>query len=167
MQLAQAEPVRVLDDHQGGVGNIHTHFDDGGSHHHIRFSPGKGCHGGLLLRALHLAMEQGDPQVREHRLLQGFRPDCGGLQAQLLVFLHGRTDHKALIPLRHVLADESIDPGTVALVYQEGIHRFPAGRQLVQNGHLQIAVHQQGQGPGDGSGGHHQQMGVRPLGGKL
>ena len=67
----------------------------------------------------------------------------------------------------HLLADEGIDTSPVALSYQEGIHRFPSGRQFVYNRHVKIAVHQQRQGSGDRRCGHDQQMGIMTLGGKL
>ena len=68
--------------------------------------------------------------------------------------------------LLHLAADKSVDSDPVALPHQEGIHLLPSRRQLVQHGHLQIAVHQQRQRPGDGGGRHNQQMGVVPLGGQ-
>ena len=81
VQLAQTEPVGVLNDHQRGVGNVHAHLDDRGRHHDIRFPTGEGRHGRFLFRTLHLSVEQSDAQVGENRLLQGLRPDGGGLDA--------------------------------------------------------------------------------------
>ena len=71
------------------------------------------------------------------------------------------------MPFLHLLADEGVDPGPVALSHQEGLHRLPSRGQLVQNGHVQIPVHQQRQGAGDGCGGHHQQVRVLPFGGQF
>ena len=67
----------------------------------------------------------------------------------------------------HLLADKGIDPGPIAFAHQEAVHLLPSGGQLIQDGHIQITVHDQRQGPGNGRGGHHQQMGVRTLGGQL
>ena len=167
MELAQTEPVRVLDHHQGSVGHIHANFDDGSGHQHIRLALGKAGHNLLLLHPLHLAVEQGHPQVREDGLLQGLCPGGGGLHVQLLVLLHRRAHHKALVPFGYLLADEGVDPGPVALPYQEGLHRLPSRGQLIQHGDLQVAIHQKGQGPGDGRCRHDQQMGGLSLGGKL
>ena len=66
-----------------------------------------------------------------------------------------------------MLADKGIDPGAVALPYQECIHRLPSGRQLVQYGNVQISIHQQRQSSGNGGCGHDQQMGIGTLGGQL
>ncbi len=48
----------------------------------------------------------------------------------------------------------------------EGLHRLPSGGQLVDDGHVQVPVQDQGQRPGDGGGGHDQDVGVVPLGGQ-
>ena len=66
-----------------------------------------------------------------------------------------------------MLADKGIDPGTVAFIYQEGIHIFPSRGTLIQNGHFQIAVHQQCQRSGNRRCGHNQQMGILTLGGQF
>ena len=48
-----------------------------------------------------------------------------------------------------------------------GFNGHPAGGQLVQNGHVQIAVHQQAQGAGNGGGAHDQQVRRAGLAGQL
>ena len=131
MQLAQAEPVGILNHHQGRVGHVHPHLDDRSCYHHIRFAPGKGSHGGFLLRALHLPVEQSNPQIGKNRLLKGFRPGGGCLDPQLLIFLHRRADHKTLVAFPDLLADKGVDAGAVALPHKECVHRFSAGGQLV------------------------------------
>ena len=68
------------------------------------------------------------------------------------------------MPLVYLLTNEGIDPGAVAFRYQEGVHGLTAGGQLIQNGHIQIAVHNQRQGPGNGGGGHDQQVGIIAFG---
>ena len=32
VELGKAEPLRVLDDHDGGVGHVYAHFNDRGGH---------------------------------------------------------------------------------------------------------------------------------------
>ena len=87
-------------------------------------------------------MQKGDPQIRKHGLLKRLRPGGGCFDPQLLILLHRRTDHEALVPFRNLLADKGIDPGTVALSHQKRVHRFPPGGQFVQNRYIQIAVHE-------------------------
>ena len=78
VQLGKTEAVGVLDHHQGGIGHIHTHFNDGGGHQNVAFAPGKGAHNGILFCALHSAVEQADFQVGENGGLQGFCPQFSG-----------------------------------------------------------------------------------------
>ena len=167
MQLGQTEAVGILNDHQGGIGNVHTHFNDGGGYQNISLTGSEGCHHCFLFRTLHLPVKQQYAQVRKYGFLQGFSPNLSGFDAQFFVFLHRRANHKALMSLGHLLAQEGVDAGAITFIYKEGIHRLPSGGQLVQNGHIQIAVHNQRQCPGDGGGGHHQHMGVAALGGQF
>ena len=166
VQLGKAEAIGVLNHHQRGVGHIHTHFDHRGSHQHIRLTLGESSHHRLLFRTLHLAVDQGNAQIRKYGFLQGFCPNFRGFNIQFSVFFHRRAHHKALVTFLYMHADEGVDPGSVGLIHQEGIHRLSAGRQFVENGYFQIAVHQKGQGSGDGCRRHNQQVRIHTLGGK-
>ncbi len=44
VELRQAKTLRVLDDHQGGIGNIDTHFNDRRRYEYLRFCPLKTSH---------------------------------------------------------------------------------------------------------------------------
>ena len=44
VQLAQTEPVGVLDDQGVGVGNVQTGFDDGGAYQHLNLALRHGLH---------------------------------------------------------------------------------------------------------------------------
>ena len=166
MELAQAEALRVLNDHERGVGHVHPHLDDGGGHQHIQLPPVEGAHHVLLLPGLHPAVDKAHPQLGEHPLPQ--LPGVGGHRLQIhagavlptaAVFLHRRAHDIHLPPLAYLLADKAVHPRPLVLPHQEGVHRGAARRQLVHDGHIQIAIDDQGQGPGDGSGGHNQDMG--------
>ena len=161
MQLAQAEALGVFHHHQRGVGHVHTHLHHGGGHQNIRLAAGKGRHDGLLLLGLHLAVKYRDPQVREGLLLQGLCIGRHGLAlvGQLVAVAHQRADDEHLMPLLHLLADEAVQPRPIPLVHGEGAHPLPSRRQLVNDGHIQIAVDDQRQRPGNGCGRQHQHMG--------
>ena len=81
----------------------------------------------------------------------------------MVVLPHQRADDEHLMPLGHLLADEGIQPLAVFLPHGEGVHPLPSGGQLVDDGHVQIAVDDERQRPGDGGGGQHQHMGGRGL----
>ena len=112
-------------------------------------------------------MDQQHPQIGKHRLLQGLRPNLGRLDAQLFVFLYRGADHKALVAFGGMLADEGIDAGTHILAHQEGVNRLTAGGELVQNRNIQVAIHDERQGAGNGCGRHDQHMGAAALGRQL
>ena len=164
VQLGKAETVCILNDHQCGVGYVHTDLNDRGCNHHIRFPPCKGGHGFFLLGRLHLTVEQRNPKIGKYGFLQGFCPNCGCFDAQIFIFFHSGTHHKALVTLCHLLTDKGIDTGAVALSHQEGIHRFPPWGQFINDRNIQIAVHQQRQCPRNWRCRHHQQVGIFSLG---
>ena len=112
-------------------------------------------------------MQQGDAQIREHIVLQRLRPLLRGLErlaAVSAVVLDGRADDEALVALGCLLAHEGIQPRAVALVDQERLDRLAAGRQLVDDGNVEIAVDDQSQRARDGRGGQQQQVRLRALG---
>ena len=166
MELGKAKALRVLNDHDGGVGHVHPHLDDGGGHQNVRLSGGKGGHDGVLLPGLHLAVDEGYPQVREYLRLEHFGVGGDGLPlvGQLVVLLHHRADDIGLPPLRRQLAEKLVHPGVVAAGDGVGLNGLAAGGQLVDDGHVQVPVQNEGQGPGNGGGGHDQGVGMAALG---
>ena len=62
-----------------------------------------------------------------------------------------------------LFADKGVDPGPLVLPHQEGVDALAARGQLVDDREVQVPVEDQGQGPGNGRGGHDQQMGVPAL----
>ena len=186
MELGQAESLGVFHQHETGVGDVHTHLDDGGGDQHLHLSRREGGHDLVLLGGLHFSVHEGHGQIGKpllqlggvlYRCLHGhggafFGYGGGGLLPSeisgqgdeggvlLLGLLHGGADHVDLTTLGNVLADEGIQAGAVALVHHEGVHPLTAGRHLVNAGDVQVSVHHQGQGTGDGGGGHDEKMGV-------
>ena len=99
---------------------------------------------------LHLAVEYRHPQVREGLLLQLFGVGRDGLPlvGEGITVPHQWADDEHLMTLLHLLAQEGVDPWTVALPQGKGIHLLPSRRQLVDDRHIQIAVDHQCQRPG-------------------
>ena len=164
VELAQAEALRVLHDHQRGVGHVHPHLDHRGGHQNVCLAGGKGGHNAVLVFRLHFSVDAGDAQLGEGEG-QLFGVLLGGLQLdrQIFVFLHHGADHKDLTALAHLLADKAVEPLPVALVHGKGVHLLPPGGQLVDDRHVQIAVDNQGKSAGNGRCGHDQHMGPLPL----
>ena len=68
-------------------------------------------------------------------------------------------DEVSLPALVQVLFHIAKGPLALSRVDEVGLDLLPARGQLVQNGDVQVAVHHQRQGAGDGGGAHHQQVG--------
>ena len=63
VQLRQPEAPRAQDDHDGGVGHVHTHLDDRRAHQHVRLAGGVGGHGRGLLGRRQLPVQQPQPEA--------------------------------------------------------------------------------------------------------
>ena len=146
MQLREAETLGVLDDHQRRVRHIHADLDDRRRDENVRLPGGEGGHAGVLVLGLHAAVDAGDAVLRK-RPLQHLRVLLGGFElgGDIVRVFDLRADDKYLTPLTDELVDEGVEPRAVALVHAHGLHRLPSGRQLVDDRHVQIPVHQQRQ----------------------
>ena len=65
VELRQAEPLGVLDDHHAGVRDVDPDLDDGGRHEHVHLAGREGGHRRVArVRAL-LAVDEADAQRRQ------------------------------------------------------------------------------------------------------
>jgi hypothetical protein len=62
VELREAEPLGVLDDHDGRVRHVDADFDDGGRHERIEAMPGEVAHHRLLVARLEPAVQQAEPE---------------------------------------------------------------------------------------------------------
>ena len=85
-------------------------------------------------------------------------------QIELLALLHQGQHHVGPLAQGHLLAHQL--PGFLALAgsQQAGADRSAARGKLIDLAHIQIAVDREGQGAGDGCGGHREQVGLQSLG---
>jgi len=82
VQLREAKAVGILDDHDGGVGNVDANLDDGRSDQNIEFVVAESAHGLVLLCRLQRAVNQAQAQVGEDLAAQPFVFDGGGFSDQ-------------------------------------------------------------------------------------
>lgn len=119
MQLGDAEPVGIDDDHHGCVGHVDADLDDGGGHEHVDVAATERIHHGLLLRRRHPTVQQRDAQALQLVVMQPFeRLLCAG-HLQLLALLDERAHHV----------------------------RLPTGGDLVAHGGPRTLLHQRPVGP--------------------
>ena len=65
MQLRDAEPIGLHDDHRGGVGNVDADLHHRGGHEHVDLPGREGLHDRVFLLPGHLAVQDLDPQAVE------------------------------------------------------------------------------------------------------
>ena len=56
VELGEAEAVGMLDDHHGGVGNVHAYFNYGGGDQDLNFVAAKLVHDGIFFVVLQAAV---------------------------------------------------------------------------------------------------------------
>ncbi len=101
MQLRQSEALGVLDDHDRGVGNVDTHFDDGGGDEHVDLAAAKLAHHAGLVGPPHPAGEQPDTQLREDLGAQSLVLAGGRSCLRGLGLVYQRTHDVALLAVAH------------------------------------------------------------------
>ena len=82
----------------------------------------------------------------------------------LLIFINGGADHHNLPTLSNLLFHEAVDALAHILAHGKGVYGLSAGRQLVYNRNVQIAVYHKSQGAWNGCCGHYKYMGTFSLG---
>ena len=70
VELGETETVRVFDDHDRGVGNIHPDFDDRGRDQSVDFAPSKAIHDRFTLITLQATVHGGATLALEVAIFQ-------------------------------------------------------------------------------------------------
>ncbi len=139
MQLRQAQPFSVVDDHQAGVGHINADLDHRGRHQQLNQTIAEALHDDFLVGRLEPAMHQINAQLRQ-RLAQCCGGLLGGLRHQLLGFLDdgahpvGLATGRAGIgqPLDHLRATLAAD--------DHGGDRLAPGRQFINHRYRKTGI---------------------------
>ena len=63
VELAQSEPVRVLDHHDGGIGHVDPDLDHGRGNEHVDVAGAESRHRLLFVRGTKLTVDQPDPKT--------------------------------------------------------------------------------------------------------
>ena len=91
MELREAEALCVLDHHQGCIGNVDAHLDDGGGDENLGEARDEVLHDGILLGSGHRTVHEADGEVGQ-ALLKVVAADGRGCEVELVAFLDERTD---------------------------------------------------------------------------
>ena len=157
VQLRQAQPLGILDDHERGVGHVHADLDDGGRHQQLCLAALERRHDFFLFRRLHAPVDQRHLEFGQ-RFVQGLRRIRCRLQFQCLRFLDQRTDPISLAAGGAGVADAAHDIGAARGGNRHGLDRLAARRQFVNHRYVQIGVEALRQRARNGRGGHDQLM---------
>ena len=153
VELGQAQALRVFDDHQAGVGDVHPDLDDRGGHQQVQLPRSEGAHDRLALRPLDAPMDQPNPQLGEAfaQLAGGL---LGGLTLQGLGLFDQSADPVGLPSLGAGPPDALDDLVAAAVGEGHGRDGGAARGQLVDDRKVQVGVDRHGERPGYGGGGH-------------
>ena len=160
MELEQPEPLRVLDDHDGGGRDVDTHFDDRRGHQHVDLTGAERGHRGLLVGGGHLPVEQTEPEAVQLLGREPFELLRGGARFELLGTFDEWAHHVRLPAQGHLAADARVDGGALERAGPDhlGHDGRPARRQLTELGLVEIAVDEHGGGARDGRRRHHEHV---------
>ena len=157
MQLRKPHAFGVLDHHQAGIWHIDADFDHRGRHQQLQLIGAEAGHHLLFLGRFHAAVQQTDLQVWKRLLQVGIGVERG-LQLQAFGFLDQRADPVGLPALAAGLVDALQHFVAARFGHQLGDDRRAAGRQLVDDRHIQIGVIAHGKRARDRRRAHHQLM---------
>ena len=164
MELGEAEPFGALDHYHRGIGDIDTHFDDGGGDKDVCPAGRESIHVQFLdFRGL-LAVDNGHLVLRKRKSCDNLLITCFQIAVvHLFAFEYQRIDNENLTSLGNLVFHEVVQHGLFAFSDEDGLHRFPARRHLVYHGDVKVAVESHRQSPRDGCGCHHKDVRRNPV----
>ena len=157
VQLGEAETFGVLDDHDGGVGNVDADFDDGGGDEDLRFVVPEGLHDSVLFFAGEAAVEQAELELGKDFFGKAFVFFHGGFQFQFR-FFDDRIDDVALAAGGDFAAERFPHAGEMRFGGHVGFDGSSARGKFVENGNVKIAVERERKRARDGRGGENENV---------
>ena len=162
MKLRKPEPFCVLNEHDGGVRDIDSNFDDGRGDEYVTLTRRKCGHRLFLLFAFEPAVKECDAvsckNCRQFLEALGsrFQIDFFGL------FNYG-IDDIGLMSLFQFASNHFVNALGVALHDMDGSDWRPTGGHLINDGEIEIAVQRHSQCPGNRSCRHNERIGIFTL----
>ncbi len=164
VELGQTKTLGMLDDDDAGLRHVHADLDHGGGDEELRLAGGEGGHGGVLLGALHAAMDQ--PDARAEMRGEIGEPRLGGGEVGGLGFVHQRTDPIDPAPLAQRMAEPLHHLVQAFRGDGAGVDRLAARRLLAQLADIHVAEIGEHQRARDRRRRHHQHVDRLALGGE-
>src|SRR6266851_2509212 len=158
MKLRETEAVRVLDDHDAGIGHVYAYFDDRGCDKDIKLLVAVTAHDLVFIRRFHCAMQQAKAQVGENMIAKAFVLYRHRFDGQRFRFLDQWADDESLATFRDLLRDDFIGFVTASAGAPAGDDLLSTRRELVDHRNVEIAIEGQRKSTRDRCGRHDQHM---------
>src|ERR1700687_2898958 len=157
VELGESEALRVFNDHDGGVGDVDAYFHDGGGNEDLGFVFAEALHDFFFFVAGEAAVEQAKLELWKNVSRQALVFFHGGFQLELR-FFDDRINDVALVSVRDFTAQKLPNAGEMLLrAHARGDGRAP-GRQLIENGNVEVAVKSKRQRARDGRRRQHENV---------
>ena len=166
MELGKTEAVRVFNHHQRRIRHVHTDLHDRGRDKNVRLSARERAERRIFVRLLHFAVQKAYTPVGEDGLLKRFCEALGGFETVQVGFLDCGADDIDLMARLALFFNKGVQPLTLVFADQEGIDRETTGRQLADDGNVQVPVGDERERPRDGRGRHDEKVRRLALGRK-
>ena len=123
----------------------------------MRLSANETLHLGVFLFRFHPAVNHAHPVFGKH-FFECLEPFFQIFIIEVFAFFDKRIDYINLPSLANLAPQKLIDGRFFRIVAMNGFYRFSAGRQLIDNGDIEIALKRHGQGARNGCSCHHKYM---------
>src|SRR5713226_5246050 len=157
VELGKAEALGVLDDHDGGVGDVDADFDDSGGDEDLGFVLAEALHDFFFFIAGEAAVQEAELELGKNFAREALVFFHGSFQLEL-GFFDDRINDVALVAGGDFAAEKFPDAGEMRLAGHARGDGSAAGRQLVENGNVQVAIESERQRARDGRGGEHEDV---------
>src|SRR5712692_201986 len=166
VELGEAEALGVLDDHDGGVGNVDADFDDRGGDEDLRFVFAEALHDFFFFVAGQAAVQEAELELGKNFAREALVFFHSGFQLELR-FLDDGINDVALVADGDFAAEKFPDAGEMRLGSHARGDGGAAGRELIENGNVQVAIESERERARDGRGGQHEDVGRVAVSGGL
>src|SRR5260370_532208 len=144
VELGEAEALGVLDDHDGGVGDVDANFDDGGGDEDLRFVFAEALHDCFFLVAGAAAVQEAELELGKNFAREALVFVDGGFELELRFFDDG-IDDVGLMSGVDFAAERFANAGETLLGGPAGGDGGAGGGGPGGHGDVEVAIHR---GPG-------------------
>src|SRR5258708_6502622 len=151
VELGEAETLGVLDDHDGGVRDVDADFDDGGGDEDLRFVLAEALHDFFFFVAGEAAVEKAELELGKNFAREALVFVDGGFELELR-FLDDGIDDVGLMSGGNFAAERFPNAGEMLLGGHARGDGSAAGRKLVENGNVEVAIESERESTRNGRG---------------